>query len=340
MSKMDRRKIISLGRSSLVISLPKHWIELNKLKRGDVVSLAVQRDRSLVIFPGSRRREPEKITLYIDPDEKVTSIARKVIGCYLNGYFGIRLVSKKIFTVAQQRAVHDISRKLYMRIMESNAKYIYIQTLIDETKTSIDSAVRRMHGITISMYRDALNSLRTRDRALAKVVYSSDDDVDLFSFFILRLIRSVILNPELANHLGLEPIDCPDYQTLVHRIEQVADRAASIAKCLTMLEESKQRIPDPILELILKTGNEVFNAYDKAVRAFFSNDVAEANEIIELQHTIEKLGQEITSKFFRRGTRNVTLSCSVCSMRDIIRETMDHTVDIAEITIDRSYKAT
>jgi len=337
---MEQRKIISLGRSSLVVSLPKHWIELNKLKQGDVVSVAVQRDRSLVIFPGSGRREVRKITLYVDPNEKAASIARKVIACYLNGYFGIRLVSRKIFTVPQQRAIRDVSRKLYMRIMESNAKYIYVQTLIDETKASINTAVRRMHAIAVSMYRDALNALKNYDAALAKIVYSLDNDIDHFSFFILRLIRSVILNPELTNYLDLEPIDCPDYQTLVHRIEQVADRAANIAKHVIMLKGMKQKIPTQILELILKTGGEVFNAYDKAVKAFLSKDVDEANNILGLQPIIEKLDQEAASKFFSRETRNVTLSCSVCSIRDNIRETMEHVVDIADITIDRSFRAT
>jgi len=337
---MEQRKIISLGRSSLVISLPKHWVELNELKQGDRVSVAVQRDRSLVIFPGRGRREDRKITLHIDPDEKAASIARKVIACYLNGYFGIRLTSKKIFTVAQQSAIRDISRKLYMRIMESNAKNIYIQTLIDETKASIDTAVRRVHAIAVSMYRDALNSLRNRDVALAKVVYSLDNDVDYFSFFILRLIRSVILNPELTNYIGLELIDCPDYQTLVHRIEQVADRAANIAKCIIMLEGARQGIPDSILELILKAGDEVFNAYDSAVKAFFSKDVAEANKVIELQERIIRLDQKIASKFFLSKTKEVTVCCSVCSIRDNIRETMEHAVDIADLTIDRSYKAT
>jgi len=335
---MEQRKIISLGRSSLVVSLPKHWVKLNELKQGDVVSVAVQRDRSLIIFPGSRKLESRKITLYIDPDEKTSSITRKVIACYLNGYFGIRLVSKKIFTVPQQRAIRDISRKLYMRIMESDTKCVYIQTLIDEKKASIDTAVRRMHAIAVSMYRDALNSLRNQDVNLARVVYSLDNDVDHFSFFILRLIRSVILNPELTNYLGLELIDCPDYQTLVHRIEQVADRAANIARSIIMLKEEKQKIPDQILELILKTGNEVFNAYDRAVKAFFSKDVVEANKIIELQYMIEKLDQETASKFFVRKTRNVVLSCAVCSIRSDVLKTMEHAVDIAHLTINRSYR--
>jgi phosphate uptake regulator len=52
----EQREIMSLGRSSLVVSLPKYWVELNELKRGDIVSMAINRDRSLVIFPGTRKQ--------------------------------------------------------------------------------------------------------------------------------------------------------------------------------------------------------------------------------------------------------------------------------------------
>ena len=60
---MDQRKVMSLGRSSLVISLPKRWVEMNELERGDTISLEVLRDRSLVVFPGVRKkRESQRIT--------------------------------------------------------------------------------------------------------------------------------------------------------------------------------------------------------------------------------------------------------------------------------------
>jgi len=62
---MEQRKVMSLGRSSLVISLPKHWVNLNKLKRGDVVSLEVQRDRSLTVFAGAERKKEERNSMVI-----------------------------------------------------------------------------------------------------------------------------------------------------------------------------------------------------------------------------------------------------------------------------------
>ena len=39
------RKIMSAGKSSLVVSLPKEWTPPNELKKGDLVSYNIQRNR-------------------------------------------------------------------------------------------------------------------------------------------------------------------------------------------------------------------------------------------------------------------------------------------------------
>ena len=338
---MEQRKIVSLGRSSLVISLPKHWTKLNELKQGDVVSLAIQRDRSLAVFPGTGKKKWSKeITLHIDPNEREILIIRSIIACYLNGYSGIKLVSKKIFPVTQQRAIRRIVRILYMRIMESDAKSMHIVTLIDESKASVVSGIQRMHVIANSMCRDILNSLRDQDAALAKTIYSLDDDVDHFSFFILRLLRRAALDPTLANQLDLEPFDCLDYQTLVHRIEQVADNATNIAKHIIMLNEERLRISDSLIELMLTAGNDAINYYGKAVEAFFSNDTASSNEIIERQNFIEKLDRKIATWAFLHEKKNPIIICATCSVRESIKRIAEYAADIAEITINRSYKPT
>ena len=51
-----------LGRSSMVISLPKNWLKLNELKKGDVVSYAIQRDRSLAVYPSATKKAINKQT--------------------------------------------------------------------------------------------------------------------------------------------------------------------------------------------------------------------------------------------------------------------------------------
>ena len=226
-----------------------------------------------------------------------------------------------------------------MRIMESDAKTMYIQTLIDESKASVISGIRRMHLISSSMCRDALNSLKDRDAKLGRAVYTLDDDVDHFAFFLLRLLRSATFDPALANELDLEPIDSLDYQTLVHRIEHVADHATNISKNIIMLDGADQRISNKLVKLILKSGGAAVDAYTKSVEAFFQKKVEDSDQIIEEQKRIEQLDLKIASESFQ-VEKDALVVCATCSIRDSIRHIAEYAADIAEITINRSLKAT
>jgi phosphate uptake regulator len=335
---VDQRKIMTLGRSSLVISLPKHWTRLNELKKGDVVSLAIQRDRSLAIFPGTGSKKTVKeISIHIDPNENAKTIKRSIIACYLNGYSSIKLFSEDIFPVFQQKAIRNIVRILYMRIMECDSKSMHIVTLMDETQASVISGIQRMHIISNSMIRDVLSSLETQDPLLAKTTFQLDDDVDHFSYFMLRLLRRAALDPALANQLDIEISDCLDYQTLVHLIEQVADNATKIAKNIILLSGEKLKISEPLINLMLKAGNNAHAIYDQAVQAFFSNIADTAEELIEQGKLIEKLDREIATWAFLHEKKNPVIICATCSIRESIKRIAEFGREIALYTIHRSF---
>jgi len=336
---MDQRKIMALGKSSLVISLPKHWTNLNELKQGNVVSLAIQRDRSLAIFPGTgSKKRVKEIILHIDPTEKTKTIKRNIIACYLNGYSSIKLFSKDIFPVFQQKAIRNIVRILYMRIMECDAKSMHIVTLMDETQASVTSGIQRMHVISNSMIRDILSSLETQDSLLAKTTFQLDDDVDHFSFFMLRLLRRAATDTALANQLDIDISDCLDYQTLVYRIERVADNATNIAKHIVLLREKKLKISEPLIKLMLAAGNNAHAIYDQAVQAFFSNNADSAEEIIELGNVVEKSDQEIATWAFLHEKKTPVIICAICSIRESIKRIAEYGREIALYTIHRSFK--
>jgi phosphate uptake regulator len=100
--------------------------------------------------------------------------------------------------------------------------------------------------------RGRFQLFENNDISLAKSVFSLDDDVDHFSFFILRMLRIAAQDPVLANELRIDPLDCMDFQTLVYRIEHAADYTADIARYIIMTDESKQKILDDLLELMAK----------------------------------------------------------------------------------------
>ncbi len=335
---MDQRKIMSLGRSSLVISLPKHWTKLNELKQGDVVSLAIQRDRSLAIFPGTgSKKSVKEIVLHIDPNDKGKTIKRNIIACYLNGYSSIKLFSKDIFPVFQQKAIRNIVRILYMRIMECGAKSMHIVTFMDETQASVISGIQRMHIIANSMFQDVLTSLETQDPLLAKTTLQLDDDVDHFSYFMLRLLRRAAVDSSLAHKLDIEITDCLDYQTLVHRIEQVADNASNIAQNIALLSSKKLTISEPLTKLMFTAGKTAHDIYEQAVQAFFSKDANKAQKIMEQGQLVEKSDQEIATWAFLHEKKKPIIICATCSIRGSIKRIADYGREIALYTIHRSF---
>jgi len=335
---MSTRKVIPLGNSSLVVSLPIEWVRQNKINKGDLVDVNIQNDQSLIITP-EYEREPreDKISLTIEENETEESITRIIIGCYLNGYETIILKSKKKFSNKQHQAVRSTIKSLYLRIIESTTSKITIQTLMDESKASVLLSIERMHLITGSICDDVLHSMRYRDMDLARSVVNLEDDVDQYLFFLLRLIRSALIYPPLASELELELVDCLDWQTLIYRIEHVADHITHIANSIINLIETKTEIPKNIWNAFLKSAEISFESYKKAVDFFLSNRIDHSNRIIDNQREIEMILKEITPLPLLGIDDRGTFS-QLFIIRDSIRGICEYAADVAELTIDRAYK--
>jgi phosphate uptake regulator len=173
-------------------------------------------------------------------------------------------------------------------IIESEASSIILEALIDEDRASVLSGVERIHLITYSMFRDTINAFKNGDRALAESVIPLENDVDQLMFFLLRLIRGSAQNLSLGNHLGLDPLNCLEYQNLVQSIERVADYVSAMAKSIVELVTGEVKLKTNVSEGLIKAAEVAFSSYDLAVRCFLSSDVEPTNEIIDSELIINK----------------------------------------------------
>ncbi|RJS83636.1 phosphate uptake regulator PhoU [Candidatus Bathyarchaeota archaeon] len=331
---MSVRKIMLLGRSSLVISLPKPWLQLHKLKKGDAVSISMRRDGAMVVYPSVKKGEDRYVQIEVDKNEPKELIARKIIALYLNGYNNIELKSTGVFPPHQQQLIREIARKLYLRIMEASPKHFYFQSYLDESKVSIDLSVRRMHSVAYSMCKDAVTALKENDLELARTIYALDDDVDNFYHFIRKILRSAMLNFSLAETLGVTPLSCLDYKRLVDCIEHTADCASNIVKSVILLNETGYRIPTHTMELLVNFGSTATEIYNEAVNTFFEEDLNKANSIINKCNSLWNISTKISESILKE--QEATLVCTICSLREYIDRIIDYSVDIAETAINKS----
>jgi phosphate uptake regulator len=296
---------------------------------------------TLFVYPSSDLpKEVRKITIKFDANESDASMTRKIIGAYLDGYTLISLRSEKIFTISQQATIRRISGTLYMMIIESEASSITLEALIDEDRASVLSGVERIHLITYSMFRDTIKALKNGDKTLAESAIPLENDVDQLMFFLLRLIRSSALNPSLGNRVGLDPLDCLEYQNLVQSIERVADHVSDIAKSVVELVNSEVRLTANVSEGLIRAAEAAFSSYDLAVRCFLSSNVEPTNEIIDSELIINDLCGKLTPMPMLEGDRGASALSDVISIRESIKRVSQYASDIAEMTIDRAYKDT
>ncbi len=333
---METRRLVRLGRSSIVISLPRSWINMNKLKKGDVVSMAVQRDGSLLIFPEIRKEMPAKrISLVIKQSEDEASIARKIIACYLNGYSAIELISPKFFLSEQQRAIKKVALNLKMSIMETSTRRIYLESLLDESKVSVARTLRRIHTIISSMCQGITKVLKDWNVELASSIYNLDDEVDQFTFLLLRLSKKCIEDPMLATKTGVEPKDCLYLSMLAHKLEHIADCSADIAQRVLLLDESGKKFQPYLVEPLLEMHELACKLYDESMEAYFSLDTELANKVIDSMFEVEKLSKKAWKTLVRET--NPAILCAFCYIRDKIESIAEYSTDISELIVDKSY---
>ena len=334
---MDTRKIMALGKSSLVISLPKDWIDSNGLEKGDLLSLDVQGDLSLLVQPALRvKDEGRRIEVEVDDSAGSDSIFRIVIGCYLNGYNDIILNAGNIFSVTQQQAIRDVVKSLYLRILSSNASSVTLQTLMNESMANLFDGIERMHLITSSMCNDLLRAMRSWDLELARSVVALEEDVDQFMFYLLRLIRSAAFDPALANRLDIDMLDCLDYQTLVDLIERVADNVHNVAYSLVQAEEYKDSVSPVLWDKLIKITETSFQAYDSAIEVFREQSVELCDMIIDEQYNLSQLARSITP--FPDISVREPFFYPLFVIRDSVLRIGGYASDIAELTIDKAYQ--
>jgi len=338
--EIERRKLMALGKSSVVVSMPKPWLNMNSLNKGDSVSLQIQPDGSLIIHPTFDILDKIKdIHLLIDVNESEDSIVRRIIASYLNGYKIIKLTSQKIFNENQHRAIRKITSTLYMMIVESGGSAITLQSLIDESQASVLISIERMQIMTYSMCRDILNALNNLDEEVVKSVLLIEDDIDQLMLLLLRIIRSASINPSLANKLGLDPLDCLDYQTLVHRIERIADHNTIIASNIIALINSGIDVPNNLKQILIDTAEIAFNSFDLSVNGFISNDISQTNSIIDNEKKIIELQKDITPVPLFVNQNNVSTLANIIAIRESIKKIAHYAADIGELAIDRTYKS-
>src|SRR3989344_1666070 len=260
---MEYRKLISFGKSSYVISLPKSWIRQNQLKKGDLIYVD-ERENSLVLDSKETSVIEEKSKAISVDGKSIEWITRELNSAYIENYREIVLTGKEL-KEKSEAILPKIRELIALEVMELDGNKIVTKDFLNMNKVSIPELIRKMDMIIRSMLKDCANIFAedTVDN-----IYLRDKDVNRLSFLIYRAIRYGIRNPSLMlKNFDVKPIDLLNDYWVGFHLEAVGDSAKRIAR-----ELRKSNLPVNKQKEFSLLFNQVTEFYLGALKAYYQKD--------------------------------------------------------------------
>ena len=340
--KYETRKIQYTGRSSYIISLPKHWITDLGLKRGDQIRISKSGSTNLILYPPNvqpKTAHVEAATIEIDSNEESHSITRKLISLYFMGFKTIHIKPKTGRLKPSQRShIKESVRRILMgsEIISDSSTKITIQVLINLLELTVEGAFKRMVHLAKSVSKDALLAVQENNKELATEVTNMDDEIDRFGFYIIRQLKIAIQNDHILKEIGFENAkSCLGYRVLVKCIERMGDHAVLIARDVLEFEKP---IDNEAIVVLQEMNIFALSVLDDACLALFKDDYNQAEATIIKSAQISEFDQRL-----HEITKNIWDNEIVFRIRHIadnVRRIAEYSVDMAEIVLNLNIEKT
>ncbi len=267
---MEFRKLISFGKNSFVVSLPKTWIQQNKLKKGDLVYIN-ESENNLNLSAKQHDNEKEKeVTLFIDGVDS-RRIQRDIIGAYINNYKVIRLIGNEISKKAEE-IQGFIQKMVALEIVEQDSKKIVAKDFLNLKDISVIQIVKKMDSISRSMLSDC-KRMFIDDTYTS--IYHRDHDINKFRYLAYRMVWYGLENPSTVyKNFHLTQIDLFNLWWLSLSIEQIGDCIKRVARSM-----KDTKLSDKSKKVFVKLLEDVETNYLQILRAYYRSNMDVAHEV-------------------------------------------------------------
>ncbi|MDD1777470.1 MAG: AbrB/MazE/SpoVT family DNA-binding domain-containing protein [Candidatus Helarchaeota archaeon] len=332
MSKTETRKVqVTGGGSSYIVTLPKEWVNQNKIGKNDPVHMLIQPDGTLLITTKKTVGVGQKLKkIKIDEIKDTQFLFRYLVGVYIAGFSTIEIESKSRI---DQNIRETISRfrqsTIGPEIMDESVSSITIKDLINPIEMPFDKTINRMHILVKTMHEDVITALKQKDKKLAEEVIIRDSDVDRLHWLIARQVNLVNTDTMLAREMGVKPEQSTNYLIISRLLERIGDHAVRIAKNVPIVID--YGLERKILEKIASASTLSLEILSNSMKGWSNNDIMKSNETIESLKSVHTLYEEIHREaVLLQGEPPIAISYMIES----IRRTGEYAVDISETTIN------
>ena len=222
---MEFRKIIAFGKSSFVISLPKAWLEANKLIKGDVVFLEQEEDK-LMLVPKEKNTEKEESTILVNIDNKdLSRIKREIYSGFLNYNSKIVIEGKEVAKYATE-LTDLIQRLIALEIVEQTSEKIVAKDFLRVEDVSVKDYLRKADIVIRSTLTDLKDPTFTNYQELM----DRQLNVKRAYLLLLKIFKAVLKDLSLMKKLDIKSEDLLAFYRYNIALQRISNCLNVIAK--------------------------------------------------------------------------------------------------------------
>ena len=261
---MEYRKLISFGKNSFVVSLPKPWVIQNNLKKGDLIYVDERESHLLLSSTPGEAVEQRKAVVDVDGKE-FPQIRREINAAYIENCREITLKGKQLKEKTEE-LLPIIRELIALEVMELDASKIVSKDFLDMDKVSVAELVKKMDIIIRSMLKDCSQSF---NEPHADNLDLRDFDVNRLSFLVYRSVRYGMRNPSLIlKNFSVSTVDLLNFYWTAFHLEAIANEAKRISRAMeeTDLPKDKKKEFAFLLSKAVEYYQGIIKAYHQGNR--------------------------------------------------------------------------
>lgn len=243
-----KRKIVKLGPSTMVLSLPKKWTEKYGIKIGDEINLVEVNGGLLVEIENKKEGESEKIVI----GEPHVLIKRIIAAKYMKGCKELEIECES------QHVSRDIHKRVEglvgFEIVEQSRKKILIKSIGVPTEESFDAIFRRVVYITQTMSDESVYLCQEKKRDM-EYFFDMESNLNKLSEFCVRLLNTKGHSSQSAT---------ASYYAIILFLEEVGDAYKEIVELIAKQKGETNSIIIKLMKEINKYHwlfTKVYNQY-------------------------------------------------------------------------------
>ncbi len=266
------RKLVKAGPASHTISLPKEWLEQHGVKTGDSLYVEETPD-TLVVKTESRKVQvvEQECTIALD-NKSDSSVQRELASAYVNNNRTIRFSGKSAESrLPVVRAM--LQGFVALEITEQTPTVLVVRDLLDLEEISVEKTIRRMEMMVRTMLVECCNP------DVQEQLRVKDEEVNKLYFLLVRLIRSALSVPGMAERFSLTPVKAGQVWFLITYLESLADYAQSV-------HGSFARTPKASIKMVKELVAELKIVFEKAMTSFWKKEKSSADGVLQSRQSL------------------------------------------------------